>query len=491
MALTLNIATVDRTNQVYWPSVKKMDVLTKEPDRLEFLIKNYGSKTYRPSLGEAVELLDGSTKIFSGAITETLETNDGMAKYFSVVCKDEQYTMDRKLVNRTYTNQTAGAIIEDIKTTYLPAGFTTTNVIGTAIIPKIVFNDEQPSKCIQRLADALGEYDWYVDYDKDIHFFPEGYKPAPFNIDDTSGNYIFGSLRIEKNINQIRNSVIVRGGDRESSTLTNTNVADGQQRVFTAKPGLRNLTIEKSTTGGSSWGTLTIGTDGKDAAAGYDVLYNTNSGEIIFREDNKPASGNFVRWSGIQIYPIKITRNDPASIALYGEWQYVIRDATIKSEMAAIQRARAEIAKYSAPSTEGIFRTYRSGLRSGQTITVASSVLGIAAKQFTITRVIFTARSPSEFDYEVALLASESLGIIDVFSKLLVSDPATQFSTLEDEVLIQVQGFSEVVSFGETVRVNPFGVNVNPIWVAGPYYPTSGSDRNRAPRTDAGAKILS
>lgn len=509
MALILKVNDVDKSDQVEWPSIKKMDVLTKEPDRLEFRIKNYGSKTYRPALNDEVTLFDGATKIFGGTVAETHETNEGLLKYFEVVCTDYQRTMDMKLVNKTYTSTTVDAIIADFIANYLPAGFTDTNVQGLAAIDKMVFNDEAPSKCLQRLAEYLGTYDWYVDYNKDIHFFPEGSEPAPFNLDDSSGNYIFGSLRLEKNINQLRNTIIVRGGDKESGTLTDTKIADGDQRTFVAKPGLKNLTIEVDDGGG--FDTQTIGADGVDDPATKDVLYNTNNGFIIFRADNKPAATYKVRWSGTQVYPIKIIRRDLASVALYGEWQYIIRDATIKSETAAKQRAAAEIAKYGTPANEGVFRTYTSGLRSGQTINVQSTALGISTMTFKIVRCIFTARSIDAFEYEVHLLASEDVGILDVLSKLLVSDPATQFETLENEVIVQAEAweetmtmaesftatkyptdtpdFAETMTFGESNTVNPWGLNTNPIWVAGPYWPTSGSDRKRAPRADAVARV--
>lgn len=506
MALSLKINTIDKTSEIDWSSLEKQDVLTKEPDRLEFKMKNYGSKTYRPTHGDDVILFDGATKIFGGVVVETTEENIGFVKYYSVLCKDYQQLMDRKLVNKTYTSMTIQAIIIDIVANYIEVGFTTTNVLATDLIQKIVFNDEQPSKCFQRLADQIGDCDWYVDYNKDIHFFKEGVELAPFGLDDTSGNYIFGSLSIGRNINQIRNTIIVRGGDKESSTLTETNIADGQQKTFVAKPNLHNLTVEKSINSGGSWSTLTIGQDGLTDPTTKDVLYNPNNGFVIFRDNNKPASGNYIRWSGNQVYPIKIIRRDWTSIGQYGEYQYIIRDATIKSETQATQRAYAEIKKYAHRANEGVFRTTKSGLRSGQSITINSVSLGIN-ETFQIVRVITKALTPTSFENEVHLLASEDVGVIDVLGKLLVGDPASQFTTEENEVLVQVEGFledleiaegiynatkyprdvpsyTEIMSLGENNRVNPFGLNVGFIWVAGAYFPSSPSDRNRTLWTD-------
>lgn len=477
---------MDKSSAIEWPSLKKMDVLTKEPDRLEFRIKNYPTKTYRPALSNEIILMDGSTRVFAGTVIETHESNEGMLRFFDVVCKDYTHIMDQKMVNKTYTGQTISAIVNDIKTNYLPSGFTTTNVIAETTVQKIVFNDEPPSKCFQRLADTVGGYDWYVDYNKDIHFFLEGAEVAPFNLDDTGGKYIWGSLRIERNVNQLRNSIIVRGGDKESTTLTDTHVADGQQKTFVAKPFLRNLTIEVDDGGG--FDTQTIGQDGIDDFTSKDVLYNPNNGFIIFET---PITSTYkVRWSGTQVYPIKIIRRDIPSVATYGEWQYVIRDNTIKSEEAAKQRASAEIEKYANPSNEGVFRTYTSGLRSGQSITVQSTLLSISSQTFKITRVILSARSKDAFEYEVHILASEDMGIIDVLTKLLISDPAQQFETLENEVLVQAEAWLEESTTVESVTVNPFGVNVKPTWVCGPYYKINGSDTKRVIICDGNIDLL-
>lgn len=489
MALTLKVNDIDKTAQVEWSTLEKQDVLTKEPDRLEFKIKNYGTKTYRPALGDEVTLFDDATKIFGGLVVETSEENRGILKYFSVLCKDYQQIMDRQLVNKTYTNEAINDIIADINTLYL-TGFTVTNAVVTDVIKKIVFNDEQPSKCIQKLADMIGDCDWFVDYEKDIHFFKEFSTPAPFNLDDTSGNYVFGSLRVSRNINQIRNKIIVRGGDKVSSTLTNVHVADGQQRTFVAKPGLQSLTIQLSINAGADYDTLTIGQDGIDDPDTKDVLYNPNNGFIIFPDATKPDEGDYVKWSGNQVYPIKIIRSDVSSIATYGEYQYIIRDATIKSEDQAIQRAKAEIKKYGARANEGYFMTTKSGLKSGQSVIVNSPILGITNETFKITRVIMSARTPNSFEYEVQLLASENVGIIDVLGKLLVTNPAEQFQFEENEVLVQAYGYTEELSAVEsTWRVNPWGVNVLPIWVAGPWYPVNGSDRKRMPKTNHGAQV--
>ncbi len=65
MSIVIKINSVDKSSLINWSSVKKVSVLTKEPDTLEFEIKNYPTKTYLPSLGDTVEMYDTFTTLES------------------------------------------------------------------------------------------------------------------------------------------------------------------------------------------------------------------------------------------------------------------------------------------------------------------------------------------------------------------------------------------------------------------------------------------
>src|SRR3989304_9313393 len=123
MAVILRVNGTDRTDQVEWTSLEKIEVLTKEPDTLRFSLRNYGSKTFRPVLDDEVTLHDGATKIFGGVVIDTADTVEGKLKYLSVNCKDFTHTLDRKLVAKVYTGFTANAIIADIVSLFVEAGF--------------------------------------------------------------------------------------------------------------------------------------------------------------------------------------------------------------------------------------------------------------------------------------------------------------------------------------------------------------------------------
>lgn len=97
----------------------------------------------------------------------------------------------------------------------------------------IAFNYSQPSKALQRLAE-LFQWHWYVDQDKDIHFFAKLTELSPFNLSDTAGNHIYNSLVLRKSADQLRNSIYVRGGDYLASSITDnlSHQADGSNKFF-------------------------------------------------------------------------------------------------------------------------------------------------------------------------------------------------------------------------------------------------------------------
>ena len=503
--IILRVNGVDRTDQVEWTSLEKTEVLTKEPDTLRFSLRNYGSKTFRPELDDEVTLHDGATKVFGGIVIDTSDEIEGKLKFLSVNCKDFTHTLDRKLVARTYEGMTAEDIIDDIVSNFVEAGFTTTNVNAPVVVEKIVFNYLTVSESLKKLAGMLGEWDWYVDYNKDIHFFQPALIGASFNLTDTSETYIWNSLKIDKNTNQLRNHIIIRGGDVEGSLVSNVQVADGVQRVFFVgySLALATLLIQKALAATpTTFVTQTVGRDGVDNAASFNCLYNPDDGLVIFPEATKPAVNDRIKSEGFPIFPLIAEKQDLVSVGVHGTFQYLIVDKTIRSRDAASQRADAELLKYANVSNYCSFITHRCGLRTGQTINI-SSVIRDFNQDFRIERITTRFRTPTALQYEVSGLASEDVTMVDVLNKLLITDVADQIAIGENEVVDRIYSAFEDITLSEAFTTaksadashNPQSetitltetdveqpLNYATIFVAGAYIPTisfGGADTKR------------
>lgn len=420
MAIQLTIAGVDRTRQVAANSIKINNILTNKRDMAEFFISTHSGDSYVPAMGGEVVIYDGATKIFGGIITQIQSKPQAFHLVnHQITCQDYTRLLDHKLVPDAFTNKTVDEIIATLAANYFPAGFTITNVDAPVMVSYVSFNYRPLAVCLQDLANMIN-YDWYVDYDKDVHFFAKETVPAPFGLTDTGGKYRYNTLLIRKDNSQIRNSVIVRGGEYIGSQLTVDIQTNGVDFFF---PLPYRFSDFEATLSGSS---LNIGIDNIDQPDSFDALYNFQEKILKFKEADKPANMQTIKAAGKPYLPVIVRYRSPASIAAMtsaeggdGQYEYLIEDKSINSKEGARQRARAEILAYAQTLSEGEFVTETSGLRAGMAISVQSDSRNID-ETFIINKVVTTQFSKDAFLYEVSLITTRTMDLIDVLQKLLL-----------------------------------------------------------------------
>lgn len=453
--IQITIGGVDKTSFIDWQSVSKNEVVTKESDSFTFTIKNYGTKTYQPTLGDEVVFMYGATKKFAGYVIQMNEGVQGLSKTLEVICKDYAQILDRNLVSKIYTNMSAAAIISDLIATFaIGTGITTTNVVAPTVIPKIVFNYITISECLKQLAKILSTYEWYIDYNKDIHFFSTSTQVAPFSITDTTQNFAWQSLKVQNDTSQLRNEIIIRGGLLTSTTLrTEYFSGDGTKTSFALA---NNYPVQPTVTVGGVG--KTVGLDFVDQDASFQVMWNANTQSLRFTAGNTPAAGtNNIVITGYPQYPLVFQKQNQASVLLYGVYQAIIIDKTIQNIQTASARADVELNKYALPEAVGTFTTYTDGLISGQLITITSAIRGIN-RVFKIQSIRTTIKLPASqgsaaatLQYDVQIVSADFTSINDILSKLLVQDPASQINISEDEVVERYYQFNENMSFADTL----------------------------------------
>lgn len=441
---------VNKANLIDWKSVKREQVLSKEADKLSFLLRKHDGQTYKPVVGDEVILNVGETKQFGGYIIEIQEDVEARVEYIKVICKDYTHELDRQLVSKTYQNQTVNAIIADLIGTFA-TGITDNNVDCPTLIESVTFNYLPISRCLERLTDIVEGYDWYIDYDKDIHFFLPELELSTFNLTDTSGNYVYNSLSLRQDTHQLRNEVIIRGGLLTSTSLRTEYVSgDGTKTVFPLATKFANLPEVKI-----SGVTKTVGIENIDVT-GFDCYWNYNEKSLKFTV--APASGT----SNITVieypqYPLILQKRNEESIASYGVFQTVIVDKNIRDLETAGLRADVELLKYSEPEKTADFTTYTSGLRTGQTINIQSTIRGLN-ENYKIQRISSSLKTPDsdEMIHEVSCITAEDLGINDILARLLIKNPSDQIEIQADEFVERIRQFRDSLDFGfnETVTVS-------------------------------------
>jgi hypothetical protein len=460
------------------------------------VVNKAGSKTLVPVFSDEIEIYDGSTKIFGGTISNVEQvplTQAGGIQY-SVNCVDHTNTMNRILASKIYSNETIENIIADLITSYAPT-FTTNNVASTFVIQKITFNQVTISECIKKLADVVN-YDWYVDEEKDVHFFDKYSNSAPFSLTDSNGNYIYSSIKRNADGSQMANRVKVRGGEYNGDTFTDVITVSGNASTSFKLPyRFANLTVEVDT--GAGYISKTVGIDFIDAFPAKDVLFNFQ--EKIIRFENALSDGNKIRFSGNPKVPVFAIAEDPDSIIAYGVFEKLIRDTSISSNEVARKRASAELYSYSEPVIDAKFSTYTSGLRAGMVVNIQSTIQGVD-EQLIIKSLTFKMREHDSFSYSADLVSTKRYDFITLLQKMLQPEPRssdeqevseqiftdTQTIQIQEEIeyVVAVEDTAQTITTQENYMLDPLGDETDAEYVLAPYVPTSQTDTKRPGRLD-------
>lgn len=347
------------------------------------------------------------------------------------------------------------------------------------------FNYEQATSAIKQIAEMMGN-DWYIDADKDLHFFAPSTEQAPFALTDTSANFNWNSLEFNTDSALIKNTIIVRGGEYQGNSDNFDKIADGTQLNFVSPYKIKNISV---TVGGSG---KTVGVDNLNDPASYDCLYNFQEKTLKFKSATLPSAGQVVRMTGNPMIPVIVKRGDPTSIAANGIYEFLIIDKSINTQQAARDRASAELFAYRNSLVEGKFTTDTTGLRAGQTLGVTITARGIN-ETYVIQSIYFRTKSPTEFVYDVKLVSTRSFGVIEYLLGLL-RDQKKTIVISDSEVIDLVQDIVETItptdswsqgtqdSSAETMTLNESpndGLNQGTIFVLAPYVPSGFSDTKR------------
>jgi hypothetical protein len=185
--------------------------------------------------GTEVLVYDASGHVKFGGFVE----NDKIVKpgfhallYHQVSCKDYHYLADKRLAARSYLNQTAGSIVYDLLNNYLAAeGVVADQIAAGPILPEVVFNYEQVSKCLDAIATQAG-YWWQIDEYKNLFFQPYGGINAPFSLDGTTISQD-DQLSLTHGNPKYVNRQFVTGSYDKTDWITEMHHGDGVSRSFT------------------------------------------------------------------------------------------------------------------------------------------------------------------------------------------------------------------------------------------------------------------
>jgi len=358
------------------------DIINERIDTCNFVFRNQGDNANNILVNNVIHVFDkDNNKLFAGTITRLSpeqEWEGGNYIEFKANAVSWEFFLNSKKVVNEFQNLLAGDIIKEIINTLNPF-FTTNNVEDGVIIESIVFNYLTIGECIKKLSKIIG-YNWYVDYNKDIHFFPGNNRFAPVIIEDGGQ---FENLKFLEDNSQIRNSIILEAGSTLDFFDEDERVADGVQTTF-------NLAYEPFSPvsvfvdSGSGFVAKTLGIQNEDTT-GFDFLLNASEKTIINLDEPLLSNTDILRATYNRQIPVISLGEDSASIEKFkaqgvgdGRFEFTIRDSSITDFNTANDRVEAELLQYADTRISGSFVTNNFGFQSGQLLTINSVNFGIS-----------------------------------------------------------------------------------------------------------------
>jgi hypothetical protein len=472
MSIVVKNGTTDISSSIDWRSLDITSVVTKEKGNARLDVVN-ANNAQIPQIGDDITIFYDSTLIFGGTCSELDYVVDGgVLLRVHVTVADYGFLLDSKVVHKTYQNMDPADIVIDLIANFAPAGFTTNHVQrGNFLIASQKFNYEQCTRCLESLAKTIG-WDWYVDPLKDVHFFfattgtgSSEVDPAPFDIDDTSGNINWPSLDVDVSIANLKNSIYVIGGtmfrNRTSSDTPDVYKTVAGQVVYPIASPYDTTTLGTTLRVTIDGVTQSIGIDGTDDPGTVNVLYGGGSGggaqggAPYVKLTSDPGAGHTLKVFGNASIPIVAHLSSPASIRAYGEFQDTIIDKQIKSVQEAQARADAELIQFDHPVFDVKFSTLTPGLAIGQTIKLKSALFGFGATpyQLLIRRVEAVGYSPTQLMFNVEAFGSDNVTFTDLMMTLL-QDSLAENTTPDNTILQEILTADESVTITDATTIS-------------------------------------
>jgi hypothetical protein len=417
-AYSINISGVSRAGDVLANTLGVEDVINDQVNTCAFSLIDL-SGNGMPSTDQTVIITqEDGTVLFGGYITSIVKTKSetGLAMA-EIECVDMSRLLDRQLAHKSYENMTDKAIIQDLVDTYCAgSGITTDNVVEGVTITQISFNYMQISQAIKKIAELAGRW-WYIDDQKDIHYFPVSTTSTPFDITDTNASHI--EMEISSDADNIKNRVYVRGGTKLSDFTTYETVGDGTAIKFPLPDKPHSVTVAVDT--GAGYVTKTLGIKNIDTS-GFDWYLNfqekyieQDSGGVVLTSTDK------LKVTYKYDIPIIVAVENQASIIEHGVHEFAISDKSITTTQSARDRASAELTDYANTLVEGRFTTTTDGFHSGQTININLTDYGIN-DNYVVQRVNARSLGNGVFHYDIEVASAQTMGIIKFLIDLLEAD---------------------------------------------------------------------
>jgi len=410
----LSVTIGGKERSILEPSLLIESLITRQIDRCSFQVEDTTGAITIDGAEEIIITIDG-VRCFGGYITNVGVLVDGLTRVYDCEANDYTILAEKKVARKEYTNQFGSWIISNLVGTYLPEidrlyvpiGYVCT---GDKLIDRIAFNNKTLKECIEQIC-ALTGWDYYVDYNKCLHYFPLETNAAPFELSDSPDNltsYGYKMVKYSKDSSQIINKVFVKAGIYLSGDEELIYAGNGQSKEtqlgykLFPEIGKTQIRVYRNTNieGTPTWTEMTVGVDGKDNPINFDVLYNFDE-KLLKWYVAPPAFYDAVKVLGQWEVNLILEVKSRPSYEAYGRWyEYAITDESLTGREAARLRGKAILAEHAFAKENGILTCTQDGLVAGQYVKITDSIRGIQGN-YLIHRVTSRILGGELFEYTV------------------------------------------------------------------------------------------
>jgi hypothetical protein len=410
-----------------------------------------GTRHYQK--GEPYEIYDNDGElIISGVIEDSKEQACGPVDpgmLHEITGADNHYFADKRIVAKSYTNMTAGAIVRELIKSYLSAeGISGGAIQDGPVVSEAVFNYIPVTDCLDSLAEKAGFW-WNIDSQKQLYFVARQTYAAPWELNSMD---ILDEPEITQGNPQYRNKQYIIGGKDITDTLTEVMVGDGQSRSFTVGFAIAQepaIAVNR----GAGWVNIPpagVGIKGKDRDKQW---YWSKGDPVVVQDDQESVLGTSdqvqITYRGefpivaIYAYAPEVNRLR----ALEGNGTGLVEsveDEETNCKNAALQSATAKIQQYAADGKKLQFKTDRKGLKPGQLITVNLPKYGLNRIEMLI-QAVQVQDDVTRLIYDVTAVE----GPVDeswtkfFYSLVTAKQQVIRENISEDEILVILEQYSK------------------------------------------------
>lgn len=422
------------------------------------------------TLGQEITLYDGDDYIWGGTIKSCpdKELEIGVLTYY-ITAQDYNELVERIIVIKGFVEMSIKSMVEYIVDNFLSDyGITQGTIEGDTIINRVPFNYTFAHTALNHLK-SFGNFMWWVDKNKQLHFRYIGYEINSNTITDTVLATTMYNVKRSRDLDNYRNRQYTKGNDRlsiQQIEKTPTPTPNSSNREFFVKYKIA-LEPEIEINTGSGWVAQTVGVRGLHEGSGAQWWWSYGSSQLSHDEDQTVLTAtDQIRVTYYGLIPLITVTQKSTEVALRGYYDAYNYNGKLEDSIDAFKYSYNLLDKYANEADTFDFTLHSKTYEKGEQVLVQNTLRGIN-EYFVILSCGWSPRGINAIDYTYTLIDGTNLGGWEDFFKNLVE--ATEIDLENNEIVIYSKAISEEITLAGQYTM----LSSTPLYPSDTLYPSN------------------